>query len=74
MSHQSDSNAFASQQDFTPEEAVSAWQFGFRALGNAQIFLARCDFVAVLCALRVSHKATGASIDSLSAYLGKGGA
>lgn len=64
---------FASQQDFTPEAAATGWQMGFHALVKAQVLLARCDFMAALCALRESHKATGAAIDSLTAYLDKGG-
>lgn len=64
---------FASQQDFTPEAAASALQVAFQACIKAQVCMARCDFVAVLCALRESHKASGAAIDSLAVYLGNGG-
>jgi len=65
---------FAASQDFTPEAAASAWQIGFQAFVKAQVYMARCDFVAALCALRECHKAIGAAIDSLAAYLGKGSA
>jgi hypothetical protein len=64
---------FASQQDFTPEAAASTLEIAVLKLSLARAHLLRADLTASLIAANEALRATGAAIDSLVAFLGKGG-